>query len=191
MSAQPGTQTSDANRTPEPSLSTIMAAISDLKQTLEPKLDAVTIDVSLVRADFKKLTEKATRAETHIQALKSMSKRLEEHVQLLAKLQKAMEARLEDMKGETNNIRLVGVPEGAEGPSVDLFQEDLILNELRTKRISTFFSVDNAQCAPIPPPKPGAPLRAIIARILNYRNEVPFYKQPALKGTYSTKMHKS
>ncbi|KAJ1113260.1 hypothetical protein NDU88_001514 [Pleurodeles waltl] len=89
--ATPGISTPDTIDTPEPSLSTIMAAISDLKQTLEPKLDAVTIDVSLLRADFQNMTEKDNRAETYIQALQSMSKRLEEHVQLLTKQQTSAE----------------------------------------------------------------------------------------------------
>ncbi|KAJ1180536.1 hypothetical protein NDU88_005757 [Pleurodeles waltl] len=141
-----------------------MADISDLKQTLKPKLDTVTIDVSLLRADFKKMTEKVNRAETHIQALHSMCKRLEELVELLTKQQTVMEARLEDQEGRAgrNNIRVVGVPEGAEGPSVDLFLEDLIL--------SHFFSVERAHRVPIPLPKLVAPLRTISARILNYRD---------------------
>ncbi|KAJ1129428.1 hypothetical protein NDU88_007798 [Pleurodeles waltl] len=39
----------------EPSLEAIMAAISDLKSVLEPKLDTVTADVSLLRADLQKM----------------------------------------------------------------------------------------------------------------------------------------
>ncbi|KAJ1158341.1 hypothetical protein NDU88_011032 [Pleurodeles waltl] len=111
-----GIQTSDTIGTPEPSLNTIMAAISDLKQTLEPKLDAVTIDVSLLRLNLQKMADKVNKAETHIQALQSSSKRLEEHVQLLTKQRNIMEARLEDQEGRArrNNIRVVGVPERAE-----------------------------------------------------------------------------
>ncbi|KAJ1141798.1 hypothetical protein NDU88_008128 [Pleurodeles waltl] len=42
----------------EPSLGAMMKAISDLKTTLEPKLDAVTADVSLLRVDLQKMTDK-------------------------------------------------------------------------------------------------------------------------------------
>ncbi|KAJ1128063.1 hypothetical protein NDU88_006450 [Pleurodeles waltl] len=89
-------------------------------------------------------------------ALQYTSKRLEEHVQLLTKQQNILEARLEDQEGRArrNNIRVVGVPKGAEGPSVDLFLEDLILNKLRPKRLPNFFSVERAHWAPILLPKP-------------------------------------
>ncbi|KAJ1155517.1 hypothetical protein NDU88_008247 [Pleurodeles waltl] len=50
----------------DPSLSAIMAAIQDLKGTIEPKLDAVTEDITLLQTDFKKITEKVTAAESHI-----------------------------------------------------------------------------------------------------------------------------
>ncbi|KAJ1087896.1 hypothetical protein NDU88_001055 [Pleurodeles waltl] len=51
----------------EPSLGAIMAAISDLKSTLEPKLDTVTADVSLLLADLQKMADKMSTAESDIQ----------------------------------------------------------------------------------------------------------------------------
>ncbi|KAJ1114037.1 hypothetical protein NDU88_002277 [Pleurodeles waltl] len=61
----------------EPSLGIIMAAIQDLKGTLEPRLKAVMVDVTLLQADPKKVAEKVTTAETDIAHLQSTSKRLE------------------------------------------------------------------------------------------------------------------
>ncbi|KAJ1122460.1 hypothetical protein NDU88_000947 [Pleurodeles waltl] len=58
-----------------------------------------------------------------------------------------------------------------EGPSVDLFLEDLILNTLRSKRLSNFFLVERAHRAPIPPQRPGVP-RTIIARIFNHHSAI-------------------
>ncbi|KAJ1188678.1 hypothetical protein NDU88_005437 [Pleurodeles waltl] len=46
----------------EPSLSAILAAICNLKGIIELKQDAVTVDVNLLRADFKKISEKFTTA---------------------------------------------------------------------------------------------------------------------------------
>ncbi|KAJ1170904.1 hypothetical protein NDU88_002775 [Pleurodeles waltl] len=43
----------------EPTLGSIIAAIQDLKGTMEPKLEAVTVDVTLLRADLKKVVEKS------------------------------------------------------------------------------------------------------------------------------------
>ncbi|KAJ1162251.1 hypothetical protein NDU88_002719 [Pleurodeles waltl] len=42
----------------EPLLSEIMAAIHDLKGSLEPRLDAVAIDVGLLWADLQKVSDK-------------------------------------------------------------------------------------------------------------------------------------
>ncbi|KAJ1208076.1 hypothetical protein NDU88_003466 [Pleurodeles waltl] len=90
----------------EPLLGAIMEAIRDLKSSLEPKLDAVTVDVNLLRADFHKMSEKVKSQELNINLLQSTAKRLEEQVQFLAKQQPQMAARLEDQEGSArkNNI---------------------------------------------------------------------------------------
>ncbi|KAJ1204818.1 hypothetical protein NDU88_000256 [Pleurodeles waltl] len=103
----------------------IMMAIKDLKGTLEPKLDAVTIDIALLRADYQKLSEKDTSTESTVSSLQNTTKPLEEKVDKLEKAHIQMEACLEDQEGRVcrNNIRIMWVPEKAEGPSVELFVE--------------------------------------------------------------------
>ncbi|KAJ1120672.1 hypothetical protein NDU88_008834 [Pleurodeles waltl] len=64
----------------DPSLGAMMAAISDLKSTLEPKSDTVTADVSLLRVDLQKMKDKMSTAESDIETLMSTSKSLEEQV---------------------------------------------------------------------------------------------------------------
>ncbi|KAJ1139008.1 hypothetical protein NDU88_005386 [Pleurodeles waltl] len=61
-----GGQEKDQGPADEPSRSTKLAAIQELCGSLEPKLDAVTVDVNLLHADLKKVTEKVTNAETVI-----------------------------------------------------------------------------------------------------------------------------
>ncbi|KAJ1178206.1 hypothetical protein NDU88_003453 [Pleurodeles waltl] len=80
----------------EPSLGAIMAATQDLKGTLEPKLDTVTIDVALLRAYIQKVREKVTTAESHIMHLQSTTERLEYQVQSLMKQATAMAGRNKD-----------------------------------------------------------------------------------------------
>ncbi|KAJ1142285.1 hypothetical protein NDU88_008612 [Pleurodeles waltl] len=163
----------DTSEVVEPLLGTIMVAIQDLKNSLEPKLDAVTVDVKLLRADFCKMSEKVTSAELHINLLQSTSKKLEDQFQYLTKQQALMAARLEDLEGRRrNNIQVVGVPEGAEGPSMDLFLEDLIVNTLCPKCLSKFFSIEQAHRSLMPLPKPGAMSRTIIPRVFNHRDVI-------------------
>ncbi|KAJ1106313.1 hypothetical protein NDU88_003714 [Pleurodeles waltl] len=54
-----------------------MAAIRNLKSTVEPEIDAITMDVAFLRADVKKISEKVAVVETHINVLQSTTKRLE------------------------------------------------------------------------------------------------------------------
>ncbi|KAJ1217085.1 hypothetical protein NDU88_004680 [Pleurodeles waltl] len=145
-----------------------MAAIQDLRGSLEPKLDAVTANVTLLRADVKEVAEKVTNAETDITRLQSTSKRLEDQVQFLTVEHHKIVTHLE-WRAWRNNIRVVGVPEGVEGQSIELFLETLITDSLRPKRLSKFFTVDQAHRALVPLPQPGALLRTIIARIFNFR----------------------
>ncbi|KAJ1215837.1 hypothetical protein NDU88_003444 [Pleurodeles waltl] len=139
----------------EPSLGVIMAAIQDLKQALEPKIHVVTVYVNLLQVDFQKMSEKIKTAETNNHTLQATTKRMEDQVQHRTKQNAIMAGKLEDQEGSAlrNDIRVVGVPEGtegAEGPSVDLFVEDLVLNTIRPKRISKFFSIERAHRVPIP-----------------------------------------
>ncbi|KAJ1203818.1 hypothetical protein NDU88_007599 [Pleurodeles waltl] len=100
-----------------------MAAIQDLHGSLEPKLDAVTVDVNLLCTDLKKVKENVTNVETDIARLQSTSKRLENQVLFLTTEHEKVMARPEDQEGRAwrNIIRVVGVPGGAEGLSVELF----------------------------------------------------------------------
>ncbi|KAJ1088841.1 hypothetical protein NDU88_001996 [Pleurodeles waltl] len=53
----------------EPTVRDIMTAIQSVKDTLEPKVDTVTLEVNLIRADFKKVTEKLTDQISGLQSV--------------------------------------------------------------------------------------------------------------------------
>ncbi|KAJ1081461.1 hypothetical protein NDU88_001643 [Pleurodeles waltl] len=114
----------------EPSLREIMAAIQVMRNTMEPKIDAITTEVNFLRP----------AAESQIEGLQATTKRLEEQVHALTKQTATIAARLED-QSKRSNIRVDRVPEVTEGPSADLCLEDLIINTLHPKRLSKFFSV--------------------------------------------------
>ncbi|KAJ1180045.1 hypothetical protein NDU88_005269 [Pleurodeles waltl] len=102
-----------------------MAALRDLKGTLEPKLDTVTVDVTLLKVDFKKLSDKVTTAKSNIAALQSTNKWLEEQVQYLTKQTEMLTTKLEDQewRARRNKMQLVGVAEEAEDHSAILYPE--------------------------------------------------------------------
>lgn len=168
----------------EPSLSSIMAAIQTLGATLEAKIDTVSIEMNLMRADLRKTSDKVQAAEETIEDLRGKTRSMEDRIQKLTHQHKEMALQLDDQEGRArrNNIRVVGVQEGLEGRSVELFLEDLILNHLKPKRLSKIFSVERAHRAPIPKPKPGAPPRTIIARILNFRDRDAILQAARVRG---------
>ncbi|KAJ1200725.1 hypothetical protein NDU88_004546 [Pleurodeles waltl] len=93
----------------KPSLRAFIVVIQDLKGTLEPK--PVTIGVTLLRQDFKKISKKVTAAESHINLLQSTTKKVESQVQLLTKQSAAMaqgsewQSKEEQHKGYGDPIR--------------------------------------------------------------------------------------
>ncbi|KAJ1156702.1 hypothetical protein NDU88_009420 [Pleurodeles waltl] len=61
-SSEPGPAHSDALQKTEPTLRDIMTAIQSVKDTLETKVDTVTLELNLIKADLRKVTEKLTGA---------------------------------------------------------------------------------------------------------------------------------
>ncbi|KAJ1207860.1 hypothetical protein NDU88_003250 [Pleurodeles waltl] len=133
----------------DPSLREIMDAIQTLRNNIELKIDVVALDVILLRADLRKVTDKVTAAEGQINGLQAVNQQLEKQVQDLKKKQTEMEAKLEGREGRARcNIRMTGVPEGAEGHCTELFVEDFILNKLGPKRLSNYFTIERAHRVP-------------------------------------------
>lgn len=153
-----------------PSLKDIMDAITGMCTALENTMDST--EVKLIRANLQKMSEKVKTMETVTTDLCQDSKTMQQQIKDLQAVSKAMESKLDDYEGRSrqNNLRILGVPERAEGPTPDLFVEGLITNHLQPKNVSNFFSVERAQHVPGGRPKPGAAPRPLLARLFNYRD---------------------
>ncbi|KAJ1137501.1 hypothetical protein NDU88_003899 [Pleurodeles waltl] len=83
-----------------------------------------------------------------------------------------LEVRLEDAEGRyrRNNVRLLGFPERAEGSAVESFVESWIKDMLQLVGLTRVFLVERAHRALVALPQPGAPPRAIITRLLSYKD---------------------
>ncbi|KAJ1188357.1 hypothetical protein NDU88_005118 [Pleurodeles waltl] len=83
-----------------------------------------------------------------------------------------METRLEDSEGRCrwNSVCLLGFLECAEGSTVESFVEQWIRDVLQPVGLSTVFGVERAHRALVAPPRHRAPPRAIVARLLNYKD---------------------
>ncbi|KAJ1085252.1 hypothetical protein NDU88_005385 [Pleurodeles waltl] len=84
----------------------------------------------------------------------------------------ALEVRVEDLERRAcrNNIRLLGFPERAEGMHSEQFVEAWIRDTLKPDGLTPMFAVGKAHQELVEPLRLGAPPRATITRILNYKD---------------------
>lgn len=149
-----------------------MDTTAGVRTSLEHRIDTVSIEVALIRADFKKMDTRVQEIETTTKALVSDTSVLQQQVTRLQDQQKQMEMLLDDYEGRArrNNIRILGVPERTEGPTVDLYVEELVTKHLQPKRLSHYFSSERDHGVPGKQPRPRAPPRPIIASVFNFRD---------------------
>ena len=163
--AQSATQT-------EPTLNDLMIAIQSIKSTLETKMDAMAIDLNLLRTDLGKTRDKANEVEKQVQEVTKEAVSSKQRIARLEQVTFTMAKKLEDLEGRSrrSNIRITGVPEKEEGRDVEEFVESLIKQGLQPRNLSEFFTIERAHRIPGRPPQPGGPPRTIIAKLLHYRD---------------------
>ena len=98
-------------------LDMILNAIERARERLESKIDEVTVGLTLLRDDHKKLADRVAQTERSIREVQPQVK--DQHAQILelADQIRFLEGRAEDAEGRAwrSNIRIVGLPEGKEG----------------------------------------------------------------------------
>lgn len=106
-----------------PWLAEVMTAIATCQSTPTAKIEAVQLDVSLMRQDLDRLRSRMMETE---QRVGTAEDELLEHSTAIRSLQtkvKALEYRAEDAENRNrrNNLRIVGLPGGVEGPQPTTF----------------------------------------------------------------------
>lgn len=114
-----------------------MQAITGCKTTLTTlttKTDALQMDFGLIRRDMETFRGRLTETE-HTAELHTL------HTNV-----KSLKFRTEDAKNcnRRNNLRIIGVPEGAEGQDPAAFAEHLLQAMLPQAQFSHFFMVERA-----------------------------------------------
>lgn len=165
-------QDGEPEDTGEPSRAELLKAIQGSHSALERQIETVSIDVNLLRTDLRKVADKVTDAEGNIEQLQGEVASLKKTVTHLTAATSALERRAEDAEGRArrSNIRVLGVPERMEAGNPERFLETWIKTKLCPRDLSEVFVIERAHRALVPPPRPGAPPRALIAKILNYRD---------------------
>ncbi|KAJ1116503.1 hypothetical protein NDU88_004713 [Pleurodeles waltl] len=154
--------------TEESSRAELLMAIQGSRVVLEGKIEMVADEVNLLQVDLRKVSDKVKVAEGSIAELQTEVGMLQNQIVQAT----STVGRLEGAEGRSrrNNVRLLGFPERAEGSDTESFVENWIRDVLQPTELSRVFLVERGHRALVAPPWPGAPPRAIIARLLDYKD---------------------
>lgn len=166
----------------------IIRDMNFIKQEICTTIDARITEVSsTLRAEFasqQTLTEAAiatlqTSVDSHGTTLTELEKgatytsdltaNLHKEVSRLSSLVKTLEGKCESLEGHSrrNNVRIIGIPEGKEGPNVKNFVAELLKDLLALQNSPL---LDRAHRSLQSRPGPGEPSRAIILKC-HYHHE--------------------
>ncbi|KAJ1101248.1 hypothetical protein NDU88_006320 [Pleurodeles waltl] len=152
-------------------LDTILKEIRDSRQATENRLDMITTDMNIMKDDQAKLSDRLKQTKSTVADILPTHN---DNKNAIVKLQRQMETlqeriKVADGRSQRNNIRIIGLPEGKEGSDPTRYIETW-LQSIAMDRLSVHFVMERAHHIPCRKPIPGAPVRPVIARILNYRD---------------------
>lgn len=155
-----------------------MAAITSGKKLLEAKIDSVSTEVTLIRADMHSMNTRLKEVEIKTGSLVTDTSELQQQMTNLQKYTTKLEEQLDYYGGRSrrNNVPILGVPENADDPATDLFVEDLVTKFLKPVRLSKFFTVQRAHRVPGGRAKTGSPTKAHSGQ--DFKFQRPRYHTP-------------
>ncbi|XP_069461306.1 uncharacterized protein [Ambystoma mexicanum] len=153
-------------------------AMNELKVALDLKVGAVQEDVNLLRQDVRKLAERTRNLEKEVSPNTAECAAHRSELHALVQRVGNLENRVEEAEGRArrNNLRIVELPEGMEGPDSTEYVETMLLQEITSGALTQGFSVQRAHRALMRKPPPATPPRPLIAKILNYRDREKILK---------------
>lgn len=160
----------------------IKAVRSDLKkefsETMEPLRkelvdfrEDVNQKLSAIVTDLKEITDRVTETEQRVADMEELGAENSELLSHTLKLQEKLQARLTDLESRSrrNNIRIHGIPEGAEGDNVQEFLETFIKTELSLPDVTLAIQRCHRSLGAKPPQ--GANPRSMVIYFLEYKTK--------------------
>ena len=184
-SQQPSAQTTpevhagegeDEEGAEQPTLAQILKAVNKCTasvQTLQQHFGGLKEEVGLIRHDFQKIRERTTAVESRVSEVEDRMAPLIRELQVTARTAIANENRNEDIENRLrrSNIRIVGLPEKAEGRDPTAFVEAWLQEVFGKDVFTPFYSVERAHRVPPRPLPPGNPPRTMLAKLLNFKDK--------------------
>ncbi|KAJ1198767.1 hypothetical protein NDU88_002606 [Pleurodeles waltl] len=113
-------QVSETLRTHSLQFDKLLQAIIDTKSSIEGKIDAVVMEVTLLRADHRNNTELALKTvQPEVASMRTKIQQMEMELMQLQRIAEDAEGRY-----RRNIIRFLGIPEQTESPNAEEFLEN-------------------------------------------------------------------
>ena len=171
-----------------PSLEAVMAAIQERKEEISRQIDAKTTSIqsslSKIEMAMSTLADQVEEMEGHISANEDNIKDATTHIGKLEEVQ-SLKGKVDDLnRSRCNNIRVLGLPENAEGRDAAGFLERVLPELLGIENFSTPITCERAHRLGKPPAGGADALRPrpMIAKLLNFKNKEKIMRLARQKG---------
>lgn len=181
---QPEESTATARDETSTSLGTILTAINTMKAEISSKFDGILTAIENVRRDITDCSERVTQAETRISTTEDDVTMLRKKVKNLEGKNKDLEEKVLDLEARSrrSNVRLVNLPEGAEGEDTCGFLENWIPEALELQQLRGKITVERAhRLGPRRQHKTDSAPRTLIMKFLNYKDKEAVIKAARAK----------
>ena len=168
----------------------ILAAINSLKAESLERHREVLDGIAHIRTDLDTIRGRLTTAETRISDTEDTAAQLTAKMTKLETQVKFLTEKNEDLENRSrrSNLRLIGLPESAEGRDAEAFLEKWLPDILGAENFPTAVRIERAHRIPSFPTGPAkstrsAPFpRPLIMKFLNFKDKVCVMKAAQAKG---------
>lgn len=164
----------EANEDSDVTLRGIMSAINNMKTEFSHKFDGIFTAVESIRKDIMDCSERVTQTEVRISSTEDDVTELRAKIKSLEEKNKTLGEQVLDLESRSrrSNVRLVGVPEGAEGADVCGFLESWIPEALDLAPLRGTFTIERAhRLGPRRDHSTKSAPRTLIMKFLNYKDK--------------------
>lgn len=163
----------------------ILEAIHSLRADVTTRREILAA-ISEIKTDLSSYSGRLTQAEDRIGETEDNVTVLHNTVNGMEKVITALTEKVDDLENRDrrSNLRVIGLPENAEGRDVESFLEKWIPEVLGPENFPTPLVIERAHRIPGGRPKPNSPLtpRPLILKFLNFRDKVRVMQAARAKG---------
>lgn len=152
---------------------TIQEITANITRVIDEKLGPLSQTLQAHAQQLKKIEERTTEAENRISAAEHISETAEMRIQALENQVQSMAEHIDDLenRGRRKNVRVIGLPEDAEGSNPTKFFESWIPDLLGLETKAGRVKIERVHRTLAPKPGPNQRLRPVLIRFHNFADK--------------------